>query len=84
MDEGKGGHPVFKSNADKENWSACYHVLKEFSEGEMEMISYIYRPGETLADKIYLLSKSKQMPQDTIWSLINNIERRIAKKRGLL
>ena len=31
LDEGKGGHPVFRSEADLANWSACYHVLKDCS-----------------------------------------------------
>ena len=84
LDEGKGGHPVFKSDADKANWSACYHVLKDYSEADMDVIAYLYRPGDTIPDKIYLLSNTKRIPQDTFWSLVNNLERRIAKKRGLI
>lgn len=84
QDEGKGGHPIFKSDADRENWSACYNVLKHYSPENMDIISYIYRPGDTIPDKIYLLSKSKGMSQDRFWSLINITERKIAKKRGLL
>ena len=84
LDEGKGGHPIFRSEADKENWGACYQVLKDYSESNMEIISEIYRPGDTIADKIYLLAKTKQVPQDTIWNLINATERKVAKKRGLL
>lgn len=83
LDEGHGGHPIFKSEVDKANWSACYEVLKDYSEKEMEMISHIYRPGDTIADKIYLLAKTKLVPQDSIWALINTLERKIAKKRGL-
>jgi hypothetical protein len=84
LDEGKGGHPVFNSEADKENWSACYNVLKHYTENDMDIISYIYRPGDTIADKIYLLAKSKGVTQDRFWSLINITERKIAKKRGLI
>lgn len=84
QDEGHGGHPIFKSEADKENWSACYHVLKDCSPKNLEIIYEIYRPGDTVSDKIYQLSLSKRVPQDTIWNLINAIERKIAKKRGLL
>lgn len=84
LDEGKGGHPIFKSEADKANWSACYAVLKNYSESDTDMIAYIYRPGDTIPDKIYALSKSKGVPQDTIWSLINTVERRVAKRRGLI
>lgn len=84
LDEGKGGHPIFRTEVDKANWSACYNVLKDYSDRDMEIIAYIYRPGDTIADKIYLLAKSKGVHQDTFWSLINNTERKIAKKRGLL
>jgi hypothetical protein len=84
LDEGKGGHPIFKSDADRENWSACYHILKCYSQDNVDIIHEIYRPGDTIADKIYLLAKTKNVPQDTIWSLINMTERKIAKKRGLI
>ena len=84
LDEGKGGHPIFKSDADKANWSACHHVLKDYNQDNMDVICEIYRPGDTIADKIYLLAKSKGISQDTIWGLINGIERKVAKKRGLL
>jgi hypothetical protein len=63
---------------------ACRDVLNNFSDNDMDTISQIYRPGDTIPDKIYMLSKIKRVPQDTIWSLINNIERRVAKKRGLI
>ena len=84
LDDGKGGHPVFKSEADKANWSACYGALKNYSEDDMEIIAHIYRPGDNIADKIYTLAKTKGVPQDTIWNLINNVERRVAKRRGLI
>lgn len=84
MDDGHGGHPIFKSEADKANWSACHNVLKGYSESDMDLICQIYRPGDTIADTIYLLAKTKCMSQDRFWSLINATERKIAKKRGLL
>lgn len=84
LDEGLGGHPVFKTEADKANWSACYQVLKDYSDANMDIIAEIYRPGDTIADKIYQLAKVKRVPQDNIWGLINATERKIAKKRGLL
>jgi hypothetical protein len=63
---------------------ACRDVLNNFSDNDMDTISQIYRPGDTIPDKIYMLSKIKRVPQDTIWSLINNIERQVAKRRGLI
>jgi hypothetical protein len=50
----------------------------------MDTISHIYRPGDTVPDKIYQLSLSNRVSQDTIWHLINTIERKIAQKRGLI
>jgi hypothetical protein len=84
LDEGKGGHPVFKSEADRENWSACYYVLKDYTPSNFDIVCEIYRPGDTIADKIYLMAKTRGVPQDRFWSLINTTERKIAKKRGLL
>ena len=84
LDEGKGDHPVFKSNAEKENWRACYTVLKDYSEGDMEIISHLYRPGDTVPDKIHQLSALKRIPQDTIWHLVSTTERKVAQKRGLI
>ena len=84
FDEGKGGLPHFRNDAERENWSACYQVLKNYSERDLDTIMYIYRPGETISDKIYLLSKGKQISQDTIWHLINEVERKVAQKRGIV
>lgn len=84
LDEGRGGHPIFNSDADRENWSACYNVLKDYTPEKIEIISEIYRAGDTIPDKIYLLAKNKGVSQDRFWSLINTTERKIAKKRGLV
>lgn len=84
LDEGKGGCPIFTNDAERANWSACYHVLKNYSEHEMDIISQIYRPGDTIADKIYMLSQTQRMPQGALWNLVSDTERKIAKKRGLV
>ena len=84
LDEGLGGLPKFRTDAERENWRACHSVLKDYSPANMDVIAYIYRPGDTIADKIYLLAKAKQVHQDSFWSLINITERKIAKKRGLI
>lgn len=84
LDEGKGGCPIFKSAADRENWRACHEVLKSYPEDKMELISHIYRQGDTIADKIYALSETRRVSQKTYWSLIGKVEREIAEKRGLV
>ena len=83
-DEAPGCSPSFKTVADRDNWSACHQVLKDYSRSDMDIIAEIYRPGDTIADKIYVMSQRMRVHQDKIWGLVNTTERKIAKKRGLL
>ena len=84
QDEGKGGHPIFRNEAEKANWSACYRALKNYSANDVDIICQIYRPGDTIPDKIYMLAKAKQVSQDAFWGLISRVERSVAKERGLV
>ena len=84
IDDGKGGCPAFNTQADRENWRACRDVLQSYSEDDQDLIFNLYRTGDTLPDKIYTLSKVKQVSQDSLWSLVNQVERKIARKRGLV
>ena len=84
QDEGRGGLPRFRSDAERENWSACHQVLQDYSERDLDIITQLYRPGDTISDKIYMLAKTKQIPQDTVWHLIAMTEKKIAQKRGLI
>lgn len=84
LDDGKGGHPIFQSEADKANWLACESVLKDYSAGDMDIIAQVYRPGDTISDKIYMLAKAKRVSQAPYWNLIGDTERKIAKVRGLI
>lgn len=84
LEEGKGGCPQFRSEAEKENWVACHEALRGYSERDMEIITYLCRPGDTIPDKIYHLSREMRIPQDTLWNMINTLERNVAKERGLI
>lgn len=79
-------HPKakFHSEADKHNWVACEDALNTFSDSDREMLLTIYREGDTIPDNIYQMAKSKGVSQDGIWKLVNELERKIAKRRGLL
>lgn len=77
-------NPKFRTEADKRNWLACEDAIETFSDSDQELLLYIYREGDTIPDNIYQLSKSKDMSQDTIWKLVNELEKKVAKKRGLL
>lgn len=74
----------FRSESDKKNWLACDNALKDFSDTDREMLLTIYREGDTIPDNVYQLSKSKGIKQDTVWKLIGEMERKVAKRRGLI
>lgn len=74
----------FRSDADKKNWIACENALNEFSDEDRERLLSIYRDGDTISDNVYQLSKKEKINQDTIWKLIGVLERKIAKRRGLI
>lgn len=84
IDEGKGGYPIFRSEAERNNWSACHSVVQRYSANDQDLIAQLYRPGDTIPDKIYALSNSKRVSQASLWSFVNRIEREIAQKRGLV
>ncbi len=76
--------PRFKTDADKKNWLACDNALKQFTPDEKDILVTIYREGDTIPDNVYEVSKKRGIKQDRVWSLIGDMERKIAKRRGLL
>lgn len=84
QDEAPGCQPKFKNEEERKNWSACYNVLKDYSARDAGIILQLYLPGDTMPDKIYWMSKSMRIPQNTLWNLIRDTERKIAQKRGLI
>lgn len=84
QDEAPGCLPRFRNDAERENWNACHQVLKDYSTRDMDIISQVYRPGDTMSDKIYMLAKARQISQDSLWRLIGDTEKKVAQKRGLI
>lgn len=79
-------HPEakFKSDTEKKNWLSCDSVLNGLSEIDRKTLVAIYSDGDTLADCVYKQAKERGVKQDCIWKLIGDVERKIAKRRGLL
>lgn len=77
-------NPKFHSAADKNNWLACKDALVGFTDKERDLLTTIYREGDTVADSVYQTAKLNGMKQDTVWKLVNELERKVAKRRGLL
>lgn len=76
--------PRFRTDAEKKNWLACDLALKSFSDADMELLTSIYRDGDTMSDSVFQMAKRNSISQDAIWKLIGELERKVAKRRGLL
>ena len=77
-------NPVFRSEAEECNWIACRNALRDFSNENREILLSIYSDGDTVPDNVYRISKEKKIKQDSIWKLINELERKVAKSRSLI
>lgn len=77
-------HPVFHNEPDKKNWNACDFAIKTFSDSDRAMLTAVYSEGDTIADNVYQIAKKNGIKQDSLWKLIGELERKVAKRRGLL
>lgn len=76
--------PRFKTEADKKNWYACQAAVRTFSPEDMDMLITLYGMSEPLPDAISRLAKDKRIHPDRVWNIVNDLERKIAKRRGLI
>ena len=75
---------VFKSEIDELNWLSVIKVIYKLPERDKNIIIEVFGRGDTLADNIYEVSKELAINQDTIWSLVSKVTKKIAKERGLI
>lgn len=79
-----GTSPRFNTEVDRNNWAACHAAMRKFDNNTLDIVREIYGPGDTIPDKIYNIAKRLRVDQDSIWNIVNALERDVAKKRGLL
>ena len=79
-----GATPKFKNAAEKVNWLACHEVLSTLDPQDLKLVCDIYRRGDTVADNIYQISRSRRTSQGYYWRLVDDVEYKIAQKRGLI
>lgn len=77
-------NPKYRTEADKKNWVACDIALKSFDTDEQNVLLTIYSGNDTIPDNVYALSKERNFKQDYVWKLINELERKVARRRGLI
>ena len=74
----------FKSEVDKNNWFACVNVIKGYPDLHQDILVAVYSGYDTLADNVYEAAKKYNMDQAIIWDMMKEVERKIAKRRGLI
>ena len=79
-----GTTPKFKSPAEKANWMACNEVMRTLDPHDLKLACDIYRRGDTVADNIYRIATARRGSQGYYWKLVDDIEYKIAQKRGLI
>lgn len=77
-------NPKFHSDADKQNWNACKSAMEGFTDSERDILMTVYREGDTIPDNVYNLSVDRNIKQNTVWKLIGELERKVAKRRNLI
>lgn len=77
-------NPKFRSTIDRNNWIACDNAFKHFDSRNREWLIEIYRERDTLPDNVYQLSQREGIPQDRIWKIVYELERKVAENRGLI
>ena len=76
--------PSFKSDVDKSNWLSCQSVFKKYSKKDVDILMSIYSGYDTLADEVYNACKKHNIEQNQVWDMMKDVERKIARKRGLI
>lgn len=76
--------PRFNTEVDKNNWYACHRAIEKYSDAEKDIIIRVYSMHDTLADNVYEIAKLYNLDQNHIWDMLKELERSIAKKRGLI
>lgn len=76
--------PKFKTDVDKHNWFACANVIEKYSDRDRDILVAVYGGYDTLPDNVYETAKKQGIPQSIIWDLMKEVERKIARKRGLM
>ena len=74
----------FNTLVDKENWCACHRAIDRYSDRDKGIIIRVYALYDTIADNVYEVAKEYEIDQNIIWDLLKDVERCVAKRRGLL
>ena len=76
--------PRFKTEADKKNWNACHTALNTYSDEEREMLVTLYSDTHPIPEAIRQLANKHKVEANHLWNMVNDLEKKVAKRRGLI
>lgn len=76
--------PTFQSEAARRDWYACSGAMQLLPEDERDILTEVYRRGDTVPDNVRSVAWERRMNQDRIWKMIARLVPEVAKRRGLL
>lgn len=76
--------PRFNTEVDKNNWYACQKAMDRYTDRDRDILIKVYALYDTIADNVYEVAVAYAIDQNDIWNLIKDLERSVARKRGLL
>lgn len=76
--------PCFRTEADHRNWVAVEAALNDYTSFERRMFYTLYSSKEALPYAVNQYAMRYSMDIDRIWRMITEIERNVAKRRGLI
>ena len=77
----------FNNEPDRLNWLCAKEVIEELDEKDFENIKLIYgslRDGNRFRAAVDAITEGKEPETTRLWRLCRLIEKKIAKKRGLI
>ena len=76
--------PTFKTDADKQNWLACYSAVKDYAERDKDILISVYSGFDALPDEVCRAAHKYGLDQNIVWDMMKTFERKVARKRGLI
>lgn len=72
-----------KGNVSKHNVEVCRELFESLPKTEKEILSQVY--SHFLVEQgVDHVAKRNEMDKITVWSMVNQYEKRLAEKRGLI
>lgn len=75
--------PVFRSRVQIENWRAAQAAVQDEEEHITELLAKLYQEAN-IADAIGQMSADGAVSANYLWKIVGDIEKRVAKERGLI